>query len=323
MTVTVKWWSRKKNTEETKPAEQPQESVPADVRPSRLRRWLHPAPIVVSLVFVAVVVAVTTAPRWLPDLNRNPAYQVRAEQIRITPPPPWVPQDFVQRVLTDSKLPETLSLLDRDLVEEVANAFRRHPWVSKVEKVHKGYPGELSVEMRYRYPVAMVRVTNRLFPIDEQGVLLPEQDFTPEEAALYPQITKIASAPPLQAGQVWKDPLVKEGAQIATHLATNWKDFHLETIAAPSPEAGEEDKSFSLWTTGHTQILWGRQNENPSSVELTAKQKLGRLIEYSSRFQGFDGRGPYYIDIRELGGNIIAKPHPVWALRDDDGRRRQ
>lgn len=320
--LTVKWWSRKKSEPvETDEPEQPLDST--EPRPNRLRRWLHPAPIIVSLVLVAGVAIVTTAPRWLPDLTKNPAYQVRAEQIRITPPPPWVPQDFVQQVLTDSKLTETLSLLDRDLVKKIAEAFRQHPWVSKVERVHKGFPGELSVELKYRYPVAMVRVSNRLFPIDEQGVLLPDQDFTSEEAVLYPLITKIASAPPLKAGQVWKDPLVKEGAQIATQLATHWKDFHLESIKAPSSDEGSEAESFSLWTTGHTQIVWGRQDENPSSVELTAKQKLGRLIEYASRFQGFDGRGPYYIDIRQLGGNIIAKPHPVWVSREDNGTRKQ
>lgn len=318
----MKWWSRK-NSDPVEADEQQQSLAPAPERPNRWRRWLHPAPIIISLVLVAVLAAVTTAPRWLPDLSRNPAYQVKAEQIRITPPPPWVPQDFVQQVLAESNLSGTLSLLDRDLVKKVAGAFRQHPWVSKVDQVRKGYPGELSVELKYRYPVAMVRVSNRLFPIDEQGVLLPDQDFTSEEAVLYPLIIKIASTPPVKAGQVWKDPLVKEGAQIATQLATHWKDFHLESIKAPSNEAGEEEGSFSLWTTGHTQIVWGRQDENPSSVELTAKQKLGRLIEYASRFQGFDGRGPYYIDIRQLGGNIIAKPHPVWVSREETGTRKQ
>ena len=95
----------------------------------------------------------------LKDSNsRSPDYRIGPEQVEITPQPPWIQQsDIRAEVFRNPTLDGPLSIMDDDLAERIANAFARHPWVAKVERVTKQY-GSVKVELVYRKPVCMVEV---------------------------------------------------------------------------------------------------------------------------------------------------------------------
>src|SRR3989304_1315470 len=49
---------------------------------------------------------------YLPTVARHPQFQITAERVHITPPPPWIRADVKAEVLRDASLVGTLSVLD-------------------------------------------------------------------------------------------------------------------------------------------------------------------------------------------------------------------
>src|SRR5262249_50902176 len=135
-------------------------------------------------VTLATAAAVLTAGLFLPrikglcpDLDKRREYRLAAARIEITAPPHWGPHDLVEQVVEHANLPKELSLLDENLVGEVAEAFRLSPWVDEVVSVTKSYPARVVVVLNFRRPAAMVQVRQGQYPIDAHGVLLPPQEF--------------------------------------------------------------------------------------------------------------------------------------------------
>ena len=87
----------------------------------------------------------------------GPEYRIAAEQVEITPQPPWIQSDIRAEVLHSPALDGPLSILDDDIVDRITNAFARHPWVAKVGRVSKQY-GAVKVELAYRKPVCMIEL---------------------------------------------------------------------------------------------------------------------------------------------------------------------
>src|SRR5205085_1645284 len=66
------------------------------------------------------------------------------------------PGAFLGEVQYLGGLPERLALLDDDLPGRLAEAFARHPWVEKVERVEVVPPGRVRARLTYRTPVLAV-----------------------------------------------------------------------------------------------------------------------------------------------------------------------
>lgn len=247
----------------------------------------------------------------IPDLSHRSEYRVSAEQITLTQGPEWVPADLVQQVFDNGGfIDHELSLHESTLSERIAAAFHTHPWIEKVVSVRKTWPAQVQVNVLYRRPVALIRTTDGLYPIDRNGVLLPAADFSPEDLNRYPVIEGISSSPAGRLGEVWGDSLVTEAAQLAEVLLQEhtggswWEMLRLQGIqvpeARPEPEA---DSEFELVTPGGSRILWGRSPSTSHPGELDVQQKLDRLRELQSRYGSFDGpHGPWQIDIRSWRG---------------------
>ena len=291
-----------------KPALTPSKTsgVKQPARPSRLmrigRQLYRPMTLATAALVVMAGLFLPHLKGLLPDLSQRDEYLLWATEIEITQPPHWVPHNLVAQVVENANLPAKLSLLETNLVSEIAEAFQLNPWVEKVVSVSKSFPAKVVVVLNYRRPVAMVEVRQGQYPIDSHGVLLPPQDFSVADTRSYPIITGVVSTPQGPAGTDWGDKVVAGAAELASKLSPHWKKFGLVAIACPRTVDDHEkidEGVYVLLAKGGSRIIWGHAPGTDHPGELSTKQKIGRLDEYVTKFGGFDRpQGPYQIDIR-------------------------
>ena len=258
----------------------------------------------------------------LPDLDHQPEYLVAIDEITITAPPDWIPQDLVHDVLDRADIEEPLSLLDASLNERVALAFYTHPWIADVRRVTKSFPPEIHVDVDYRRPVAIVHYDARYYPVDRTGYLLPGNDFRMADVDRYPLIEGIASSPQSGQGRPWDDPAVEGAAELAGVLLEEsddgrslWTLLELQAIevstARDAPGTrdmpdGPDDPQYVLRTARGSRVLWGRAPTTRHPGELSVVKKVQRLVEYREDHVSLDDAlVPYVIDIR--GWNSIER----------------
>ena len=267
------------------------------------RLLFRPRMLVLLAIGVTSTFVLPTVVSLLPNLSGRKQYRMEVSKIEITPDAPrWVPDDLLRQVTERAGLPDSVSLLEDGLVEEIAEAFRLHPWVAEVVSVRKSTPARILVELEYRKPAAMVRMKRGMYPVDSEGTLLPPADFSVSEAQRYPIIRNVQSTPQGPAGMNWGDAGVVGAARLAEVLAPCWRKFHLQAIHVPrpvSPNTTLDDMMFELITAGGSRIIWGRAPGSSHPGELSPEKKIGRLEKYWTDFGGFDHpHGPYAIDIR-------------------------
>jgi hypothetical protein len=239
------------------------------------------------------------------DVLDRPEYVLAPRQIHITPPPAWIRADIKAEALGGS-LHAPLSIVDGRLAERLAKMFMLHPWVQRVERVTKHYPSHVEVDLVYRHPAAMVEVPGGLFPVDDQAVLLPSEDFSAADAHRYPRIEGIGSQPLGPVGTPWGDPSVQDGVKIALALADVWLDLRLHSVRRAASVAGVSPAprpQIVLVTDSGTVIPWGRAPGSESPSETPVAEKLSRLKKYAADHGGLDGSTRTgELDLRVRGG---------------------
>lgn len=203
--------------------------------------------------------------------------------------------------------------MDDDLAERVADAFSRHPWVAKVRQVRKQFPAKIKVDLVYRRPVCMVEIAGNLLPVDVEGSLLPQDDFSPVEKAKYPRLVGVDRGPmsPDRLGSRWGDSRVAGGAEIANELLPLWEEFKLQYIVPlPQHETGTGATApagtaqpagecyFAVLTRGGMRILWGRSPAANPTGEPTPQQKIKKLEQIFAEHGSLDyPQGPRELDL--------------------------
>lgn len=276
-----------------------------------ITRTLFQPRLLFTLAMICIVVVLGPHySKFLPDISEQEEFKIPATSIKFTKPPEWVPETILEQVVTRGQLPEKISLLKKETTEEVASAFRLHPWIERVRKVRKK-TGQIEVEVDYRRPVALVHLKDGYYPVDSKGILLPPGDFTFEDTKRYPVIEGIASVPQGAAGTPWGDKMVSSSASLATAIYPKWDEFHFKSVVIPKqdkPLENPNDIEFEIVTEKGSRILWGRGPQSGHPGELTVSQKIGRLEEYQHDHGSFDeSRVNYIIDIRHWQ-SITRKP---------------
>lgn len=268
-----------------------------------------------KLLFVLSLIGLVTVlgphyQKFMPDLSEQEEYLLPSTSIEINQPPEWIPEKFLDQVVDRGNLPENISLLKKETTEEVALAFRKHPWVRNVRKVRKE-KGNLSAVLEYREPVALVQLKDGYYPVDQTGILLPPEDFSVKDTEVYPVVLGISSVPQGPAGTPWGDQLVSYAASLARTLLPEWNEFHFKTIEIPKqtkPLENIDDLQFEIVTQKGSRILWGRSPLSNHPGELDVDKKLKRLKDYQHDHGNFDeSRMSYIIDIRHWQ-SITRKP---------------
>jgi len=287
-------------------------------------RWVW----VVVLLAASLVVGTYVTWQFVADtVVASPDYQLLPDQVQINAPPEWIrasADEIKTTVLRGASLNGPLSVLSDDLVERISDAFRLHPWVARVERISKHVPARVDVVLEYRRPVLMVEVTDGLYPIDAEGVLLPTADFSPVEAQRYPKIHE----PHLTwseclVGTVWPDQRVIAAGSMAVAIENVWSALglsHLE-LSGASQLSAAADPTFDLVTQGGTRIRWGRSPGGEYPGEASYDQKLARLLAYAEDHGGtLDASGPHELDVRRIEGltDTVGTRGPVGAQPTSD-----
>ena len=219
--------------------------------------------------------------------SRPETYQVALEKIHLNEAPPWIRTDIRNEVFHDAGWHEQpLSILDPDLTVRVAQAFEQHTWVEGVTRVEKRSPAALDIELKYRRPVAMVEVdyqgSGGLLPVDTGGVLLPPDDFTPEQAVTFPRITVDYPGPSGSIGTSWGDDRVVGAAAIASALIDYWSDLGFYRIVAivDSGSSNSAAATYELQTRNGQRLTWGRAPGREMAGETPSDQKIVKLLRY-------------------------------------------
>jgi hypothetical protein len=237
-----------------------------------------------------------------------------AQSIHITPPPPWIRSDIKAEVLRDAIPAGPLSVLEDwpALSRRVKDAFEFHPWVASVERIDRRLPSSLVIEIKYRRPIAAVELSDEpgvtFLPVDEHAVRLPEGDLTDAERRYLPRISGVTGRP--LVGDVWDDPRVVGGTQLAAALADVWQQLRLvEIIANPQPQTGGDKQvyAYEMVTSGGTRIVWGSApGAEPLAGESPPDTKRARLLEYAAQHGKLETiDGPAMLDIRS---DLIVTP---------------
>ncbi len=261
-----------------------------------------------TMAVVGLVVAGSAVwPKVHQRVMHNDNLWLRAEAIEITPLPPWIRGDVRGEVLRDASLDGAISILDPALAQRVAEAFALHPWVEEVVRVQKHHPAHVSVEIKYRRPACMVRVSGRLFPtgpgdeqiadglypVDAKGIFLPPDDFSPIEAARYPRLVGTNSIPVGPPGTRWGDTAVQEGARVAAVLVDDWRRFDIERIEpAVDVRRNSDILRFDLITNNGTRIRWGSAPQDGPAGEAVTQEKLRQLDRYADEHGSLDVPDP-------------------------------
>ena len=248
--------------------------MPANIFHSHNGRRLAAA----AVVAVAVVVGALHLWQQLRShVVSQPEYLVAASDLEITPPPAWIHTNIKAAAIRDAGLPAKLSILDDRLAERLSQAFLLNPWIAHVEKVQSSYPARVRVELDYRRPVAMVEVFGGLLPVDGDAVLLPTEDFSPENALEYPRIAGIKSSPLGPLGTQWGDPVVAAAAKLSDLLRGVWGDLQLHHISEHREATGGNPRvGLDLVSRGGTLFIWGSAPQEETADELRpVKSSIG------------------------------------------------
>jgi hypothetical protein len=294
-------------------------SRPAPLRPEQPPTWMmrflrqlyQPGILFPMALAFAAIVTWPYLPAWAPDLSTDPVYQVRAECLRLPESHPWIPADFATRVLerAGATADKPLSLLQDGLAERLARSFALEPWVREVQRVELRRDGTIHVELTYRKPVLMVATARGMYAVDEEGTLLPPEDFRAEDVRRFPLARNPGSLPTVGAGHVWADTGVRGAARLAAALAPTtddadpWRSLGLAAVLIPpQPPAASKPQplTYELLTVGGSRIIWGHA-PGADSLEPSTEQKLARLAYYREQCNGFEtAQGPARIDIRDI-----------------------
>ena len=276
----------------------------------RITRWLYRPKFLLLLALIgAVALLAPHAARWLPDLSSRDEYRYATADMRITPPNRWVPPDLVREVIRAADLPDEYSLLDDQIVANVAAALDAHPWVAVLVQGRSSREGGLEADLRYRVPVLMVETSSGVYPVDREGALLPPADFALADIKRFPLLRSTESIPNRPPGEPWADSVVLGAARLADELAPDqrmsefWDRFDLAAIepsGAALQDAALEELTYELVTAGGSRIVWGCP-PGADQLEPTVQQKLRRLEDYLATHGSFESaRGPNRIDIRQF-----------------------
>lgn len=239
-------------------------------------------------------------------------YSLRLEKLVVTPQPAWIKSPVVEEVYHNGRL-DRISLLDPRATAAVAQAFETHHWVKTTARVSKSVGNRVTVDLIYRRPAAMVsyEVHNsdsdpndvKLFflPIDEEGTVLPGDDFSSADVWNYFMIFAQDARPAGEIGMPYGDVRITEALRLCELLQPQRDAFQLQevTVQHDSLASGASPWILTISTRDRTRkIIWGHAPQAETTGELPAQEKLRRMVAWLKQPLPTSPGEVHHIDLR-------------------------
>lgn len=282
-------------------------------KPALPPRFQKPLILIFGLaVFFAAVLALGKYTRE--GIRDSDRFAAVFTQVDCSPPPNQSVAEFLAEVQYLSELPDRLPILDKDLPDNLAAAFRRHPWVLKVEGVTVLPSRRLEVRLKFRRPVLEVFTTGRVVQdssadetnagtsgtldvkswfVDGAGIVLPRRKG-------FEQLPKLhtTSLPTQGSGNSWGNGGVEAAARLADFLRNHQGTLHIEEYQVNSTD-------LILLTSSGSRVEWGHAPGLEESDEAKAERKLERILHYCRNHSSIDLPNPPRLhDLRPLEASI-------------------
>jgi hypothetical protein len=200
------------------------------------------------------------------QLRQEGVSSIDFTDIECDPPPGVERQDLLLEARYLAEVPARISLLEPGANETIARALATHPWVAEVKRVEQVPPGRVRVRLVYR--VAVLAVAKPPLTVDRHGVLLPQAARREGLPVLHARVAPPRGGP----GAAWGDATVKAAAAVAGLLHPHTQALKLAGCRV-EVEAGD-----LVLTTATARILWGQPPGSERPDEVTAEQKVQRLL---------------------------------------------
>jgi hypothetical protein len=213
-------------------------------------------------------------------------YSVSVDQLMVTPQPNWIKSDVTEEVFRKARL-DRISLLDPKANATIAQAFESHSWVKTATRVTKSSGGKVAVDLVYRRPVAMVYCSPQdasagFYPVDDEAILLPVDDFSPEQVYEYLLIIADGTAPAGDSGMAYGSSLVVDTLKLCRFLEQDRKQLGLQRVYVDEDErmSGSSRLLITLETDDKHLIQWGHVPKAELPGELDATGKLSKMSRW-------------------------------------------
>jgi hypothetical protein len=287
---------------------------------------------IMALLFYVGSRASIAAVGWL---HRQSQYQVAFEEIQLVQElPGWYrggKREFLRSVRERSGQSASLSQLDVR-PGRLALAFKLDPWVEEVVKISYA-PGRILVDLKFREPVALVKLDSGPQLVDGEGRLLPTEDVDFDPAGPLLKITAQDLAPPSdpRAGVVWKSKSASpevEKVEERIVAAAGLARFFMQQ----SRNAGKNSPALRMIEIIVTEfggrglfvlngdgalLCWGRAPGAERPRELSAAQKWQMLLTWAESSAGNTLADGDYWEFSPRGMSLVCT-HPRAPHRRQD-----
>lgn len=215
-------------------------------------------------------------------------FKIPQPSARATVAPPWADPSAGESVVT---LPAGRdSLLDPDLVPNVAASFASNPWVRRVISVERAFPDQIRVKLELRTARLSVRRAGGYVLVDRDGFRLPGvYEKAPRHTM---EVAGTAGVPP-SPGRAWDGPEIAWSLELAA-LAEGesiLRALDIRAVDVSNLNGRRDPKSpdLSLVTATGSVIGWGRAPSAPRFGEPALSEKLDNLRRAAENYPRFEG----------------------------------
>lgn len=261
-----------------------------------------------SLVFIVLLVHRTAYSM----ITKSPDFKVPRETARAGVAPPWADPNAGESVVLLPAGRE--SLLDPDLVPNVAASFASNPWVRRVVSVERAFPDQVRVRLELRTARLAVRRAGGFVLVDRDGIRLPGvYDRAPARTM---EVAGSASVPPA-AGRAWEGPEIAWSLEMAA-LADGEKILRgigVRIVDVSNVNGRRDPKSpdLSLVTASGSVVGWGRPPSAPRFGEPALSEKLDNLRRAAENYPRFEGLA--FVKVHQKGPARVKPVEPGLVRR--------
>jgi hypothetical protein len=223
-------------------------------------------------------------------------YSLREENIELTPQPAWIHGDVRAEVYRSGALSH-VSLLEPQASATIAHAFDAHTWIKTTNRVRKTSGGKVKVDVVYRKPAAMVYFRRApaigsqegakpsqasCFPVDEEGFVLPSDDFAPADVHNYFVIFAPGATPAGGVGMAFGDDRILEALKLCHLLEPQRTALKLACVYVEADALEQQLGALNSWilrveTVDNRNIIWGHAPGKETKDEPRVEEKIASM----------------------------------------------